>query len=485
MVTSSPSPFATKPHMVIFPFMSKGHTIPLLNLAWLLHGRGVAITIFTTPGNHRFISQFLPGAAAADDDNNISIVDLPFPNNIPGVPPGVESTDNFPSMSLFLPFANGIKQMQPRFEEALERIHSKVSCIISDSFLSWTLESASKFRIPRLSFNGMGYYSGAVCRDAGVHGLLSLYDSNDEPFTLVEFPQITLTRNYFDDPFDKKDPSGPYLDFVFESVKATGDSHGLLVNSFYEFEQPFADYMNRAGQLKIWSIGPLCLAQPEKTKLSPGSRPKWMDWLDKKFEQGSPVLYVAFGTQARISPEQLHEIALGLDESKVSFLWVVRTCESEESDGLGGKISERGLLVKEWVDQMEILKHPAVQGFLSHCGWNSVLDGVCAEVPILAWPMMADQFLNAKMVAEEVKIGLKVNTCNGSPKGFVTWKSLKDTVIQLMESEKGKELKEKMKEVSAAAKKAMAEGGSSWHNLNNLIAEVHGQKKLNASKLSY
>ncbi|KAK4393012.1 UDP-glycosyltransferase 90A1 [Sesamum angolense] len=201
MVSDSSS--KSKHHIVLFPFMSKGHTIPLLHLARLLLDRGVLITIFTTPANHPFISQSLSGA-------DVSIIDLPFPENIPGIPHEAESTDKLPSMSLFVPFVNGIKFMKPSFEEALQNIHSQVSCIISDGFLHWTLESASRFGIPRLSFYGTNHYSMTLAYDAIVNGLLSLHESDDEPFTLAGFPWIKLTRNDFDSPLDKRDPRGPH-----------------------------------------------------------------------------------------------------------------------------------------------------------------------------------------------------------------------------------------------------------------------------------
>ncbi|KAI3452409.1 hypothetical protein Pfo_009074 [Paulownia fortunei] len=468
----------SKSHIVLFPFMSKGHTIPLLHLARLLLDRGVVITIFTTPANHSFISESLLGSA------DVSIVDLLFPENIPGIPQGIESTDKLPSMSLFISFVNGIKLMQPLFEEALQNIHSQVSCIVSDGFLHWTLQSASRFGIPRLCFYGMNYYAMALSRDALGNGLLSLHESDDEPFTVAGFPSIKLTRNDFDDPFDKRDPRGPHFDFIIEVATATTNSYGVLVNSFYELEQPYADYWNLKCQPKAWSIGPLCLAKQPEVGLSPCHKPKWMHWLDQKLAQGCPVLYVAFGSQAKISPTQLREIALGLEEANTSFLWVVRTRKVELNDGFEEKVRERGIIVNEWVDQREILEHPIVQGFLSHCGWNSVLEGICAAVPILAWPMMAEQYLNAKFVAEEIKVGLRVSTVDGSTKGFVSGKSLKNTVIELMEGEKGKELREKVKEVAEAASKAVADGGSSWHALNHLIKETHRQKGINNSKLN-
>ncbi|KAL2505163.1 UDP-glycosyltransferase 90A1 [Abeliophyllum distichum] len=163
------SSYNAKPHVVLFPFMSKGHTIPLLHLARLLLHDGAAVTLFTTVENRQsIVHQFL-------SHNDITVIDLPFPGNIPGIPPGIESTDKLPSMSLFLSFAKATKLMQPYFENVLQTL-PHVTCIISDHFLHWTLESASKFGIPRLGFNGMSTYASALAQDAAVNGLLSLHE---------------------------------------------------------------------------------------------------------------------------------------------------------------------------------------------------------------------------------------------------------------------------------------------------------------------
>ncbi|KAL4570756.1 hypothetical protein LXL04_026418 [Taraxacum kok-saghyz] len=116
------------------------------------------------------------------------------------------------------------------------------------------------------------------------------------------------------------------------------------------------------------------------------------------------------------------------------------------------------MIVGEWVDQREIL--------------NSVMESICLEVPILAWPMMADQHLNARMVVEEIKIGLRVQTCDGSVRGFVKSEGLKKMVKDLMEGERGKEVRKKVMEVGKAAKAAMAEDGSSWRTMDELIDDV-------------
>ncbi|PWA57943.1 glycosyltransferase UGT90A7 [Artemisia annua] len=471
MASSLPVGSTQRPHFVLFPFMSKGHTIPLLHLASLLTNRNIMVTIFTTKANRPFISQFLEKF----QNGSISIIELLFPSNVEGIPQGIESTDKLPSMSLFRPFTIATKLIQPHFEQALGNL-ADVTCIVSDGFLSWTLSSANKFRIPRLSFYGMNSYVGAVSREVALNQLLSGPESDDELITVPKFPWIKVSRNDFDDPFNKRDPTGPHMDFVMESVTASANSYGLITNSFYELEPMFLDYLNREAKPKAWCVGPLCLA--ESTTIA-DKNPKWMKWLDQKKDEGCSVLYVAFGSQAEITPQQMEAIAEGLEESEVNFLWVVRKSETSVLNELEEKVGDRGTIVTEWVNQRDILKHESVKGFLSHCGWNSVLESICSEVPILAWPMMAEQPLNARMVVEEIKIGLRVETCDGSVKGFVKSEGLKKMIKELMKGEKGKDVRKKVKEVGAAAKKAMAEGGSSWRTLNELIEELQAVRNHN------
>ncbi|KAJ6314662.1 hypothetical protein OIU78_018190 [Salix suchowensis] len=458
----------SKYHVILFPFMSKGHTFPLLDLARLLLRRpDFIVTVFTTSGNHSFIANSL-------SDTTAFIIDLPFPQNIPQIPAGVESTDQLPSMSLFAPFALSTKLMQPDFEKAIETL-PPVSFMVSDGFLWWTLDSAIKFGFPRLVSYGMCIYSSCLYKAVAERRLLFGPESDDELITLPQFPWIKVTRNDFDSPFTDSEPSGPLFELNMASLIAAINSYGTIINSFYELEATFADHWNKDSGNKAWCIGPLCLVDAPRAEREPHEKPTWIKWLDQKLQQGRSVLYVAFGSQVDISPQQLKEIAIGLKESSVNFLWVTRAKELElggESE-LEERIGDRGIVVREWVDQREILMHQSVSGFLSHCGWNSVLESICAGVPILAWPMMAEQPLNARMVAEEIKVGLRVETCNGSVRGFVKWEGLKKMVEELMEGDMGKEVRKNVKEYRELARKAMEVGsGSSWRNLDALVSDL-------------
>ncbi|EOA22383.1 hypothetical protein CARUB_v10003019mg [Capsella rubella] len=473
-VSSSPH------HVVLFPYMSKGHTIPLLQFArLLLHHRRVVpsydgdeqptitVTVFTTPKNQPFVSNFFSDVASP----SVKVISLPFPENIAGIPPGVESTDMLPSMSLYVPFTRATKSLQPLFEAALQNL-PQVSFMVTDGFLWWTSESAARFDIPRLSFYGMNSYATAISSSVWVHQLFTKPESvksDTELVTVPDFPWIRVKKCEFD-PVLTSDQSGPAFELLMDHILSTIKSRGVIVNSFYELETAFVDFKIRdKNEPKPWCVGPLCLANPPKPE---SNKPDWIDWLDRKLEEQRPVLYVAFGTQAEISNEQLKEITLGLADSKVDFLWVTRKDLNGVTEGLG-LVKEHGLIVRDWVDQWEILSHESVKGFLSHCGWNSAQESICAGIPLLAWPMMAEQPLNAKMVVEELKIGVGIETEDGRVKGLVRKEELSRKVKELMEGEMGKTARKNVKEYAEMAKKASApETGSSWKNLNSLLEDL-------------
>ncbi|CAI9784827.1 unnamed protein product [Fraxinus pennsylvanica] len=128
----------------------------------------------------------------------------------------------------------------------------------------------------------MNNYVNVINRDADINGLLSLHESADEPFTLISFPWIKLTRNEFDYLFNKRDPSGPLFDFVMEMVIALSKSYGLLVNSFYELKPLYVEYWNCESKPKAFFVGPLCMARQQKMEPVLHQDCRYIKWLDQK-----------------------------------------------------------------------------------------------------------------------------------------------------------------------------------------------------------
>ncbi|KAK1427621.1 hypothetical protein QVD17_16312 [Tagetes erecta] len=436
--------------------MSQGHTIPILHLSRMLSDRHVSVTVITNSATK----------SALFKNNFISVINIPFPD-----PPALQTNDELPCMASFINYIKSTKQLQPEFEQ-LVRSLTPVTCIISDGFLIWTQDSADKLGIPRLVFSGMNMFSSTmfnIMDNINQHGEVR---SINDPFPVPGFPRIKLTASHLEIGFKDDDPISEGSDFVLRYQEATDRSYGMVVNSFYELEHEFNDYWNQNFVPKAWLVGPFCVAQPHAPMVE---KPSWVHWLDKKLEAKEPVLYVSFGTQAEASEKELLEVADGLEMSNISFMWVVKPKElTFISVGFRERVKGRGLLVGEWVDQVEILNHEAVCGFLSHCGWNSVLESLCAGVGILAMPLVAEQHLNAVMLVDEIGVGLRLWPRNMTTRGVVDAKEVAKMVVELMEGDSGKRVKKKVKEVKESAHCAMKEGGSSWRSLEMLIDNVCG-----------
>ncbi|PRQ60230.1 putative hexosyltransferase [Rosa chinensis] len=181
--------------------------------------------------------------------------------------------------------------------------------------------------------------------------------------------------------------------------------------------------------------------------------------------------------------EQLGEIAAGLERSDQRFLWVVRNPPSHNQsvaiagqvdpdldyllpDGFLDRTKDRGLIVKSWAPQVAVLNHDSLGGFVSHCGWNSVLEAVCAGVPIVSWPLYAEQRFNRVILVEEIKIALPMNE---SLDGFVNATEVEKRVRELMDSEKGESIRKRTKALKSEANAALSEAGTSWIALTKLV----------------
>ncbi|XP_020589942.1 UDP-glucose:2-hydroxyflavanone C-glucosyltransferase-like [Phalaenopsis equestris] len=191
-----------------------------------------------------------------------------------------------------------------------------------------------------------------------------------------------------------------------ENGRALAQANGIIVNTFFAMEPETLAALNSGevitGLPPVIALGPLLPVKKQPSLASPALR-----WLDEQPEKS--VMYVSFGSRAAMSKEQIRELGAGLEMSGCRFFWVVKSAkvDREEAVEIGELLGEgyvkrvegRGLVVKEWVEQEVVLGHRAVAGFLSHCGWNSVMEAAAAGVRMLAWPSLGDQRVIAALVA--------------------------------------------------------------------------------------
>jgi pathogen-inducible salicylic acid glucosyltransferase len=192
-----------------------------------------------------------------------------------------------------------------------------------------------------------------------------------------------------------------------------------------------------------------------------------MEWLDSK-ETGS-VVYVSFGSMAALGEEQMEEIAWGLKRSDCNFLWVVRESEKKKlPSNFAEESSEKGLIVT-WSQQLEVLAHKSVGCFMTHCGWNSTLEALSLGVPMVAMPQWTDQPTNAKYIADVWHVGVRVKA---NEKGIVTKEEVEGCIREVMEGERGSEMRRNSEKWMKLAKTAVDEGGSSDKNITEFAAEL-------------
>uniref|UniRef100_J3MD62 Uncharacterized protein n=1 Tax=Oryza brachyantha TaxID=4533 RepID=J3MD62_ORYBR len=163
---------------------------------------------------------------------------------------------------------------------------------------------------------------------------------------------LRLTRADLGPPFDEP-PAGPLWDFVCETNASTQSSKGIVVNSFVELEPLCVAAWSRLSSIKLWPVGPLCLASATARVDVPGC-------FDSRLAMDRPVLYVAFGSQAELSRIQLEEIAVGLDRSGLDFLWVVRSKWFNGEDRFDDRFGEKGKVVQGFIDQVGVLSHKSI-----------------------------------------------------------------------------------------------------------------------------
>ena len=483
-------------HVVLIPFMTQGHLIPMIDMAILLAQRGLIVTIISTPLN---ASRFNTSISwAIESGLLIRVIQLRFPSHEAGLPEGCETMDNLPSRELLANFYVAIRMLQQPVEKLFEEMKPSPSCIISDANLAWPADTARKFQVPRFYFDGRNCFSLLCSHNLHITKVHEQV-SESEPFVVLGLPhRITLTRAQLPGAFSSN--FSDLNDTRREIRAAELVADGVVVNSFEELEAEYVKEYRKVKGDKIWCIGPVSVCHKEDIdKAQRGNNTstdqnQCLKWLDSW--EPSSVVYACLGSLSNITPPQLIELGLGLEASNCPFILVLRGHKAEEmekwisDDGFEERTKERGLLIRGWVPQILILSHPAVGGFLTHCGWNSTLEAVSAGLPMITWPFFADQFYNEKLIVQileiGVSVGVEVSVQLGQGEKFgvlVKWEEVQKAINKVMdEGPEGRKRRERVRKLGVMANKAMEQGGSSNHNIALLIENIKQHATVHSSK---
>ncbi|KAF5752965.1 UDP-glucoronosyl/UDP-glucosyl transferase family protein [Tripterygium wilfordii] len=464
----------TKPHAAILASPGVGHLVPVIELGKRLvthHGFHVTIFVITADSSSSAETQLL----SSQNPNVLDIISLPRVD-ISGL------LDR--AASIVTKIIVMMRESLPGLRSTILSMEYRPTVLIVDLFGTEALDIADEFEMSKYVFIASNAWFLAITiyvptldereEDDHVDGQKPLKIPGCEP---VRF------NDTLDAYLDRSDQLyGEYIRIGREICTADG----VLLNTWEDLEPKTVkalrdpNLLGRVTRVPVYPIGPLA------REIGPAvSNNPVLNWLD--VQPTESVIYVSFGSGGTLSAEQTIELAHGLELSRQRFIWVVRPPLDNDAsgsffnagnvadgmssflpDGFMGRTKNLGLIVPMWAPQVEILAHPSVGGFLSHCGWNSTLESIIHGVPMIAWPLYAEQKMNATMLAEE--LGLAVRSAELA-NGVVGREEIKKMVRRIMKDKEGYMIRKRMKETKDKALEALSKGGSSDESLSRVVED--------------
>ncbi|VVB18311.1 unnamed protein product [Arabis nemorensis] len=455
----------TKPRAAMFSSPGMGHVIPVIELAKRLsvnHGFHVTVFVLETDAASAQ-SKFL------DSTSDVDVVNLPSPDISDLVDPADHVVTKIGTI---------MHEAVPLLRSKIAAMHQKPTALIVDLFGTDALCLAPEFNMltyvliaANARFLGVSMYYPTLDKD-----IREEYILQRKP---LEIPGCEPVR--YEDTMDAYlVPDEPlYRDFVQYGL-AYPKADGILVNTWEELEpkslKSLQDpkLLGRVARVPVYPVGPLC----RPVESSETNHPV-VDWLNEQPDKS--VLYVSFGSGGSLTTKKLTELAWGLEQSEQRFVWVVRppvdgsssseyfTVNRKETkdstpaylpEGFMTRTCDRGLVVQSWAPQAEILAHRAVGGFLTHCGWNSSVESVVSGVPMIAWPLFAEQRMNAALLSDELGIAVRVDTFAE----VISRSEIEAVVRKVMAEEEGEEMRMKVKKLRDTAEMSLSiDGDGSAH----------------------
>ncbi|XP_061369956.1 UDP-glycosyltransferase 1-like [Gastrolobium bilobum] len=470
-----------KDTIVLYPALGIGHLVSMVELGKLIltHNPSFSIIslIHTPPNNSNHNNQHTTSTTTFDCDSTSQYMATISPT-VPSItfhhiPPPISfpASTTLPPHILTIQLCHHNNQYVGHVLQSISET-TNLKAIVMDFFNYSATQVTATLNIPSYFY----YTSGASCFAMQLH-LPTIHQNTTKSIKDLQMhlqipgvPKILPT----DLPTEVHDRASQSYQVHLVIATSMRDSDGVIINTFDAIEGRVIRALSAGLCLPkgttppVFCIGPL-ISPPCRDEDESGC----LSWLDSQPSQS--VVLLIFGSMGWFSRTQLKEIAIGLEKSEQRFLWVVRSeldrvnpepsLEELMPEGFLERTKERGLVVKNWAPQVAILSHNSVGGFVTHCGWNSVLEAICEGVPMVTWPLYAEQKFNRVILVEEMKVALALNE---SKDGFVTATELRDRVKELMDSDKGNEIRKRILNMKTSALEARAHGGSSPVALNKL-----------------
>nr|AIU39033.1 UDP glucose-flavonoid 3-O-glucosyltransferase 1 [Narcissus tazetta subsp. chinensis] len=357
------------------------------------------------------------------------------------------------------------------FESAMEAAVGatgglRFTCLISDAFLWFVGEMAAGMEVPWVALwtGGPSSLSAHLHTDLlrGKFGVEEKDASLDEDLGFIRGLSGLRIRD-LPDGITSGDVTGKFSQLVHMMGRKLPTADAVVFNSFQGLNSDL-DLDLTSKLKKTIPIGPIHLWDPTESRPDRFNCVQWLDQIGP-----ATVVYISFGTHVNLQPPELAELAEGLEASGFLFLWSLKDSAKEHLPaGFLDRTKDRGLVVP-WVPQVEVLAHAAVGAFVTHGGWNSVLESITGGVPMVCRPFLGDQMMNARAISHVWKVGARFE--GGAMK--------KDEVVRVLgrvvEEEEGRMMRERMRGLKEIAVRAVRAGGSSVQNLESLVEMVVGR----------
>uniref|UniRef100_A0ACD5XAW1 Uncharacterized protein n=1 Tax=Avena sativa TaxID=4498 RepID=A0ACD5XAW1_AVESA len=386
-------------HVVICPWLAFGHLLPCLDLAERLASRGHRVSFVSTPRNIARLPPVRPSVAQL-----VEFVALPLPR-VEGLPEDAESTNDVPYEKFEL-HRKAFDGLATPFSEFLGAACAateggkKPDWIIVDTFHHWAAAAAidHKVRCAMLvlaSASMTAMWSASAAKQAASS---EVQPAAGTPRFETEWKKLATT------------PRESGMSIVERASLTRQRSDLMLIRSCLEWEPESFPLLAKLGGKPIVPLGLLPPSPEGGRGISKEGEDATVRWLGA--QPAKSVVYVALGSEVPLRADQVHELALGLELAGTRFLWALRKPSGvQDADVLPPGFEERtrgrGLVVTGWVPQISVLAHGAVGAFLTHCGWNSTIEGLLFGHPLIMLPIFGDQGPNARLM-EGRKVGVQV-----------------------------------------------------------------------------
>ncbi|KAL3850408.1 hypothetical protein ACJIZ3_012290 [Penstemon smallii] len=440
-------------HVVAMPYPGRGHINPVLDLCTALaeNSGEILITFVVT-------EEWLGLIGSVSKPPNISFATIP--NVVPSEK--VRGDDN-------RGFAMAVmSKMEEPFDRLLGELELKPAVIIAGAFLHWAANVANRRNIPlaymwtmSASVYTIFYHFDLLVQNG--HFPVNLSVNGDDivdyipglpPLLVADLPQIIRDQES--------------ISALLKIIPQESKSNYLLFSSIYELESQIFDILKKNSAFSIYNISPATsYSKVNNINNSNKKDENIFKWLN--LQSPNSVLYISQGSFRSVSRTQMDEIAIGLCNSGVRFLWVARN----EATRLQEICGEKGLVV-DWCDQLSVLCHSSVGGFWTHCGWNSIKEALLTGVPMLTLPIGMDQVTNAKAIVEDWRVGWRMIRREFDEGDLMRMDEIKELLLRFMdlESLERKEISRNARELQKICEREFADGQSFQINLNGFTKSI-------------